>query len=99
MDMPVTKFASAVDATTGARRVVLFDFDGVLVRGDAFAKFLRARHARAWWLALPLLLLMPILLVPVALSRGRRMVVRLVVGWALVGLDGAAYRTLVPTCT
>jgi phosphatidylglycerophosphatase C len=86
--------ASPADATRGASRVVLFDFDGVLVRGDAFTKFMRARYSRAWWLMVPLLLLSPILLVPAATSYGRRMVVRLVVGWALVGLDDAAYRSL-----
>ena len=29
-----------------ARRVVLFDFDGVLIRGDTFAMFMRDRYAR-----------------------------------------------------
>jgi phosphatidylglycerophosphatase C len=84
--------ASRTDADTGVRRVILFDFDGVLVRGDAFAKWLRQRFAQAWWLAIPVLLLAPALLLASVTSRGRRMSVRLVVTLALVGLDEATYR-------
>ena len=84
--------AARVGAEAGSRRVILFDFDGVLVRGDAFAKWLRERFAQAWWLAIPLLLLAPAWLLASVTSRGRRMSVRVVVALALVGLDEAAYR-------
>jgi phosphatidylglycerophosphatase C len=94
MDMPANGFASEADATTGSHRVVLFDFDGVLVRGDAFTKFMRARYTHAWWRSLPLLVLAPVLAAVALIPRGRRLVVRLVVGWALVGLDAEAYRTM-----
>jgi phosphatidylglycerophosphatase C len=94
MTAPLSELALTVDATTNAQRVVLFDFDGVLVRGDAFAKFMRARYSRAWWRVLPLLVLTPLLVLPALTSRGRRAIVQLVVGWALAGLDEKAYRTL-----
>lgn len=94
MDASVTEVASDVDAVSNAQRVVLFDFDGVLVRGDAFAKFMRERYAHAWWRILPLLVLTPFLLLPALTSRGRRRIVRLVVGWALAGLDEKTYRAL-----
>jgi phosphatidylglycerophosphatase C len=84
--------ASRVDVETGTRRVILFDFDGVLVRGDTFAKWLRQRYAQAWWLALPMVLLAPALLLACITSRGRRMSARLAVTLALVGLDEGAYR-------
>jgi hypothetical protein len=32
-----------------AHRVVLFDFDGVLFRGDAYARVMRARDVRDGW--------------------------------------------------
>lgn len=44
-----------------SRRVVLFDFDGVLVRGDAFTTFVRARYLEAWPRAVALLSVSPLL--------------------------------------
>jgi hypothetical protein len=35
------------DAVDSRQRVVLFDFDGVLLRGDAFAEFVRSRFRRS----------------------------------------------------
>lgn len=75
-------------------RVVLFDFDGVIVRGDSFARFLRERYLRAWWRALALLPLAPLLLAMAATLCGRRRVLRAVVGWALVGVGTRRYREL-----
>lgn len=73
-------------------RTVLFDFDGVILRGDAFAEFVRARLRRARWrgvlafvLALPLL---PSLLFT------RRWVAGAFVFAVLAGLSGPAYRKL-----
>jgi len=75
-------------------RIVLFDFDGVLIRGDSFAAFMRARYRQAPWrlcLAMPLALLAS----PLALSRrGRWRIVRLLVRVNLLGLDEARYRSL-----
>lgn len=46
------------------RAVVVFDFDGVLLRGDSFAGYLSWRTRQRWWrvlAALPLLPLLPLL--------------------------------------
>ena len=40
-----------------AQRALLFHFDGVLVRVDAFSTFMRARYSCKWWRLLSLLLL------------------------------------------
>ncbi|MEO5559058.1 MAG: hypothetical protein ABIO49_04725 [Dokdonella sp.] len=57
MDAPVAGVASEIDAMSDAQRVLLFDFDGVLVRGDAFSTFMRERYSRKWWRLLLLLML------------------------------------------
>jgi phosphatidylglycerophosphatase C len=82
--MPRTDAAAAP-----ARRVVLFDFDGVLLRGDAFALFvadaLKRSYPRlllAWLLGLPLL---PSLLLT------RRWLARMCVSVVLLGLSDARY--------
>lgn len=73
---------------------MLFDFDGVIVRGDSFARFLRGRYARAWWRAALMLPFLPILGM-VALSRhGRRRALRWIVNWAFVGVGELRYREL-----
>ncbi len=59
-----------------ARRVALFDFDGVLVRGDAFSMWLRHRFATAWWLIIPLLLTALVVFPAASTSRGRRLLAR-----------------------
>jgi len=73
-------------------RTVLFDFDGVIIRGDAFAAFVRARLRRSRWraclavlLAVPLLPTLPFTRWPVA---------RACVAAALAGLSVTAYREL-----
>lgn len=74
--------------------VVLFDFDGVLFKGDAFAAFLRAHCRRQWWrvvFASPLLLLVsPTLLI----RRTRRPMLRFLVHLALFGISLPRYRSL-----
>ncbi|HWU67944.1 MAG TPA: HAD family hydrolase [Stenotrophobium sp.] len=81
----------AVEQAT-ALRVVLFDFDGVLIHGDAFHLFMRHRYAASWWrkglavLALPLLLLQ--------LPFSRRWPVRTLVRIALLGLREQRYQTI-----
>lgn len=76
-----------------ARRVVLFDFDGVLIRGDAFSLFMRDRYARARWRTALVLLSSPWLLLVLPFSRRR--VVRTLVHLGLLGVDEARYQTLV----
>ena len=76
----------------GVRRTVLFDFDGVLVRGDSFTRFMRARYRRSWPRAVALLLAAPLLGLFATTRRGRRALVHGVVHWGLRGLDESAYR-------
>lgn len=72
------------------RRVVLFDFDGVLVRGDTFARFMRAHYG--WWRRVLVLMASPGLLL--ALPVAPRAVLRFVVHLGLLGLDEPRYRAL-----
>jgi phosphatidylglycerophosphatase C len=76
----------------GARRIVLFDFDGLLVRGDSFTGFMRARYRRSWPRAVPLLLAALLLGLVATTRQGRRALVRGLVHWGLRGLDESAYR-------
>jgi phosphatidylglycerophosphatase C len=83
------------DAPTAADappRVVLFDFDGVLIRGDTFYLFVRARYARAPWRVVLALLCAPLLLAQLPFSR--RVVLRTLVRVALLGLDGKRYQAV-----
>jgi phosphatidylglycerophosphatase C len=48
---------SGVDAS--ASRIVLFDFDGVLFRGDSFAMFMRHRYQRSLWRKILAVVTMP----------------------------------------
>ena len=75
-----------------AQRIVLFDFDGVLIRGDAFTMFMRDRYAHAWWRKALLAAASPWLLV--ALPFSWRHVVRVLVRIGLVGVGEARYREL-----
>lgn len=79
-------------AATDARRIVLFDFDGVLIRGDTFGRFVRERYARAWWRKALVLLLAPLLLLVLPFSRW--LVVRWLVRIALLGMGERRYRKL-----
>lgn len=80
-------------AEGAARRIVLFDFDGVLIRGDTFAMFIRDHYARAHWRKGLVLLLSPWFLLVLPFSRRR--VLRSLVHLGLLGLDEARYRKLV----
>jgi phosphatidylglycerophosphatase C len=80
----------APDAGTAAPRVVVFDFDGVLIHGDAFYLFMRERYRRS-----PLRWLIAILCLPVLfllLPFSRRWPVRLLIFVALLGLRERTYR-------
>lgn len=74
--------------------IVLFDFDGVLFKGDAFAAFLCDHCRRQWWrvaLASPLLLAAA----PFALvRRTRRRAMNFLVRLALAGVSLPRYRRL-----
>jgi len=73
-------------------RVVLFDFDGVLIRGDTFAMFMRNRYAHARWRKGLVLLFSPWFLLLLPFSRRR--VLRALVHVGLLGLNEAHYRDL-----
>ncbi|HXS73098.1 MAG TPA: HAD-IB family phosphatase [Rhodanobacteraceae bacterium] len=82
---------------TAARRVVLFDFDGTLMHGDAYTLFMRARYRRAWWRLLPVLVISPALLTMSLLRRGRLAIARVLVRLALFGTGEHRYRELAET--
>lgn len=82
----------AEGAAGGLRRTVLFDFDGVLIRGDTFAMFMRNRYARARWRKALVLLLSPLLLPGLPFSR--RWTLRALAYLGLLGLDETRYRAL-----
>jgi phosphatidylglycerophosphatase C len=70
-------------------RVVLFDFDGVLIRGDAFYLFMRERYARSLWRRMLAWLISPLLVLLLPFSR--RWPLRVLVRIALFGLDERRY--------
>ena len=71
-------------------RVVLFDFDGVLIHGDAFYLFMRERYAGSLWREALALLLTPLLLLLLPFSR--RWPAYVLVRIALLGLREPSYR-------
>ncbi|WP_457383408.1 HAD family hydrolase [Rhodanobacter sp. TND4EL1] len=82
------------DAEEALPRVVLFDFDGVLIHGDAFYLFVRERY-RSLWRRLLALLSVPLLLLQLPFSR--RLPVRVLVRIALFGLSERSYRVAAET--
>ena len=80
----------AVAAGTAAQRVVLFDFDGVLIHGDAFYLFMRERYRNSLWRKLLALLCAPLLLLQLPFSR--RLPVRTLVRVALLGVGEKRYQ-------
>ncbi|WEN16042.1 haloacid dehalogenase-like hydrolase [Rhodanobacter sp. AS-Z3] len=78
------------DGEAASSRVVLFDFDGVLFRGDAFYLFMRECYRRSWWRWLPALLVTPLLLLLVPFSR--RLPMHLLVRIALLGVGRTRYQ-------
>lgn len=71
-------------------RVVLFDFDGVLIRGDTFRQFVRERYRRSPWRCALALLCAPLLLAQRPFSR--RWPMYMLVRIALLGLGEQRYR-------
>lgn len=82
--------AHAVDANATSPLVVLFDFDGVLIHGDAFYLFMRERYRRSPWRWLLALLSAPLLLLQLPFSR--RLPMRMLVRIALLGLGERRYQ-------
>jgi phosphatidylglycerophosphatase C len=82
--------APAALPDAAAARVVLFDFDGVLMHGDAFALFARERYARSLGCRLIALLCAPGLILVLPFSRNWPM--RLLARIALLGMSERAYR-------
>lgn len=83
------------DVEAVAPRVVLFDFDGVLFRGDAFHLFIRERYRRSWWRWLPAVLVAPLLLLILPFSW--RLPMHVLVRIALFGLGERRYRLAAET--
>ena len=74
------------------QRIVLFDFDGVLIHDDTFEMFIRDRYARAWWRKALVLLISPWLLVVLPFSWRRAL--RTLVHIGLLGVGETRYREL-----
>ncbi|MFC5742732.1 haloacid dehalogenase-like hydrolase [Dyella tabacisoli] len=79
----------AADTGVAAPRTVLFDFDGVLIHGDAFTLFIRDRFSRSWSCKLLALLALPWLLLRLPFSW--KLPARSLVHIALCGLNEARY--------
>lgn len=75
-------------AEAAGERIVLFDFDGVLVDGDAFELFIRARLKRAWWRKALLWLCVPLLLLTGIFSRSLAARLCLRIAFIFVGAAG-----------
>ena len=80
--------ATAADAP----RVVLFDFDGVLIHGDAFHLFMRDCFASAWWRKALVVLALPWLLLRWPFAR--EAVLRTLVHIGLCGVGELRYRAV-----
>lgn len=74
------------------RRIVLFDFNGVLVCGDAFGLLMRAHYSRQRWRSGLMLLAAPWLLMVLPFSRRRAS--RALVRIGLLGVGESCYRQL-----
>ncbi|MGB0132550.1 HAD family hydrolase, partial [Dokdonella sp.] len=93
MDTHLENAASELAAEQGPR-VVLFDFDGVLMRGDAFSRFVRARLRGSWWRLLIALAVMPLLLPLYAIRSLRMPILSLFVRISLLGISPSRFDQL-----
>ncbi len=84
--------AGPAEMAAAVPHVVLFDFDGVLIRGDAFYLFMRERYARSLWRPLLALLSAPLLLLQLPFSRA--LPARTLVRIALLGLGEQRYQAV-----
>jgi phosphatidylglycerophosphatase C len=83
---------AAAEAVVGVTRTVLFDFDGVLIHGDAFYLFMRDRYSRSWLRKLGALFALPWMLLVAPFSR--RLAERALVHVALIGLSEQRYKAV-----
>ena len=82
--------SAAAGAVVVAPRTVLFDFDGVLIHGDAFDLFMRDRYQRSVLRKVGALLTLPWLLLVAPFSRRRA--THTLVHVALLGMSEQRYR-------
>ncbi len=81
-------------AAAAKPRVVLFDFDGVLMRGDAFSRFVRTCLRRSWWRMLLAMIALP-LLAPLFTIRCLRIpVIGIFVRISLLGVSQPRFESL-----
>ncbi|AIF46790.1 HAD family hydrolase [Dyella japonica] len=85
----------AAEAAVAAPRTVLFDFDGVLIHGDAFYLFMRDRYRRSWLRKLGALCAVPWMLLVAPFSR--KLAERALVHVGLMGLNEHRYRAAAET--
>lgn len=78
----------------GRQRLVLFDFDGVLMRGDAYTRFVRSRLRRSWWRLSIALVAVPLLLPLTGIRSLRMPVAGVFVRIGLLGVGAARYREM-----
>ena len=76
-------------------RVVLFDFDGVLMRGDAFSRFVRSRFRRSWWRLLIAIIALPSMLPFYAIRSLRMPIIGVFVHISLLGIGQSRFELLV----
>ncbi|QNJ99952.1 HAD family hydrolase [Dyella telluris] len=81
---------AAAEAAVASPRTVLFDFDGVLIHGDAFYLFMRERYRRSWLRKLGALCALPWMLLVAPFSR--KLAERALVHVGLMGLNEHRYR-------
>lgn len=93
MDTRVEEAASEFAAGQGSR-VVLFDFDGVLMQGDAFSRFVRSRLLGSWWRLLLALLAIPLLLPFYAIRSLRLPILGIFIRVSLLGIGPDRYEAL-----
>lgn len=80
---------ATADEAVVTPRVVLFDFDGVLIHGDAFSLFMRDRYQRSWLRKIAALFALPWMALVAPFSR--RVAVRALVHVGLIGLNERRY--------
>ena len=93
MDTRVDEVANGL-ATRAGPRVVLFDFDGVLMRGDAFSRFVRSRLLKSWWRLLIALAVFPLLLPFYAIRAMRMPILGIFVRISLLAVGPSRFEAL-----
>ncbi|MHA6205098.1 HAD family hydrolase [Dyella soli] len=82
----------AAQAAVPVARTVLFDFDGVLIHGDAFYLFMRERYQRSLLRKLAVVLALPWMAVVAPFSR--KLALRSLVHIGLLGLNEGRYKAV-----